>query len=58
MAAAKYKEEFFRELGRLNKKKRLATEEAKRDFVARWDWNRMTEQDSEVWDMIFAVLDA
>ncbi len=53
--AVKYKDEFFSELTKAIKHNTL--EKAKQDFVARFDWDRMTQQDPEVWDAIFNVLD-
>lgn len=42
----------------LNKKKKeLKTDEQKKDFVAGFDWYRMTAQDEKVWAKIFEVLD-
>ena len=38
-------------------KKKNATKEQKAQFVASFDWNRMTEQDEGVWSEIFAHLD-
>lgn len=38
-------------------KKQLKTPELKKQFVASFDWQRMTEQDEYVWDKIFRHLD-
>ena len=38
-------------------KKKNATKEEKAQFVASFDWHKMTEQDEAVWDEIFAHLD-
>ena len=38
------------------RKKELETEKQKADFVASYDWNRMTAQDEKVWNEIFKVL--
>lgn len=53
--AVKYLGEY---LAALNKNsKQLKTSQQKKDFVAGFDWRRMTEQDEKVWAMIFEVLD-
>ena len=36
--------------------KELETENQKSDFVASFDWNRMTAQDEKVWNEIFKTL--
>ena len=38
-------------------KKKSVTKEQKKNFVASFDWERMTAQDTAVWDEIFAHLD-
>ena len=38
-------------------KKKNATKEEKAQFVASFDWERMTKQDDAVWGEIFAHLD-
>ena len=55
--ATKYKDEFFASLKRAAKKKQLETQEQRNDFVASFDWYRMTEQDEAVWSHIFNTLD-
>lgn len=55
--AVKYKDAFFAEYKKALKKKQLVTDEQKNAFRAGYDWNRMTEQDASVWDMIFETLD-
>ena len=55
--ATKYKDEFFASLKRAAKKKQLETQEQRKDFVASFDWYRMTEQDEAVWSHIFNTLD-
>ena len=35
----------------------LATDEQKREFVSSFDWEKMTEQDKEVWEKIFKHLE-
>ena len=47
---------FGKARGKLLKKKNITTEE-KREFVASFDFDRMTEQDSAVWNAIFEHLE-
>ena len=54
--AVKLLGEFGAARAKLARKKR-ATKEEKERFVASFDWNNMTAQDSEVWNEIFAHLD-
>jgi len=56
--AVAYKDAFFTEYQQVVKKKQLKTEEQKKAFIARYDWNRMTEQDEKIWELIFKTLDA
>ena len=39
-----------------NKNKELTTPEAKKAFVSSFDWNKITEQDEEVWAEIYNAL--
>ena len=55
--AVAYKDKFFAELTAAKKKGILTTDDEKSAFVASYDWRRMTEQDTEVWDRIFDHLD-
>ena len=55
--AVRYKDEFFKTLTKKLKRHELTSEAAKRAFVDSYDWNRMTAQDSAVWDRIFTFLD-
>ena len=55
--AVQYKDAFFAAYQRALKKKQLTTAEQKTAFKNSYDWNRMTEQDDAVWNMIFEVLD-
>lgn len=55
--AVAYKDRFFGELTRLKKKKKLSTEESKAQFVAKWDFIKMTEQDTELWQKIFNFIE-
>lgn len=54
--AVTYKNAFFAEFQKAMKKKRLATPEAQGEFMARYDWERMTEQDEAVWKEILEAL--
>ena len=56
--AAAYKDVFFADLMKRTKKKALENESARRALVERYDWSRMTAQDGEVWDRIFAFLES
>lgn len=56
-AAVRYKDEFFAELTQARKKGRIKTEEEKREFVAKWNWEKMTEQDTDFWQMVFDFLE-
>ncbi len=56
--AVRYKDAFFAELQRNRKKKALVTDEQKQAFVSRFDWNRMTAQDPDLWNAVFTVLDS
>lgn len=54
--AVAYKDAFFKELTKAEKKKQLKTPEQKKAFMARYDWNRMTAQDETVWEQIICHL--
>ena len=54
--AVKYLDEFGKARAKLARKKN-ATKEEKASFVASYDWDRMTEQDETVWDVIYKHLD-
>ncbi len=54
--AVDYKDAFFAELTKRRKKKLLSTDEAKREFVASYDFVRMTAQDPDVWDTILSFI--
>lgn len=56
--AVRYKDAFFADLQRNLKKKALVTDEQKQAFVNSYDWDRMTAQDTDVWNAVFTVLDA
>ena len=55
--AVKYKDAFFADLTGKLKRNELATDEAKKTFIASYDWNRMTAQEEALWNEIFAFLD-
>lgn len=55
--AVKYKDAFFKEYSAVMRKKLLKTEEDKINFKARFDWDKMTVQDENVWKRIFEHLD-
>lgn len=55
--AVEYKKEFFKALAKHKKQGTLTTDEEKAKFIASYDWNKMTEQDIEVWDRIYSFLD-
>ena len=54
--AVKYLAEFVKKRGKMLKKKNLTPDE-KAKFVASFDWDRMTEQDSDVWEKIISHLE-
>ena len=54
--AVEYMGKFFADLGKRTKKGALNTEEEKKNFIAVYDWNKMTEQDENVWSEIIAHL--
>lgn len=54
--AVKYKDAFFAALTKAGKKKQLETAEQKQEFMAGFDWRRMTAQDEQVWNEIISHL--
>ena len=48
--------EYIKEKTMLLKKKKLSTDEEKKAFLEKYDFNKMTEQDEEVWNKIFKHL--
>lgn len=54
--AVQYKNAFFKELTRREKKKLLDTPEKRKEFMDSFDWYRMTAQDEDVWAAIIAHL--
>lgn len=55
--AVRYLNEFFETKNKMTKKKQLGTQQQKKEFLASYDWNRMTAQDEAVWNEIFKTLD-
>jgi len=56
--AVKYKNSFFDIYKKKRKAGELASPEAKSEFIASFDWERMTAQDESVWQEIFKTLDS
>ena len=56
--AVVYKDDFFAAVTEMRKKKKFPTPESKAEFVARYDFVRMTAQDEEVWQKIFGHLES
>lgn len=56
--AVAYKDAFFKAFTKAVKKKQLTTPEQRKEFMARYDWERMTTQDEAVWEQIIAHLKA
>lgn len=56
--AVKYKDTFFADYTTAMKKKQLITDEQKAAFKSKYDWNRMTAQDMDVWKVIFEFLES
>ena len=55
--AVMYMDEFLADLKKKKKEGLLDTDEQKAEFIASYEWDRMTEQDSAVWNKIFEFLD-
>ncbi len=55
--AIQYEKSFFCDLKGKLKAKHLSTDEEKKSFIDSYDWDRMTAQDMELWDKIFAFLE-
>ena len=55
--AVKYKDEFFKIYTKALKQNKLNTLEQKQQFKNSFDWNKMTNQDVNVWNQIFEVFD-
>lgn len=56
--ALSYMTQFFKELSKTANKKNLVTREQQEQFMSKWDWNKMTEQDETVWKAILAHLES
>lgn len=56
--AVTYKNAFFKELQRRDKKKLLQTPQQQAAFMQEYDWHRMTQQDETVWNTIIDTLKA
>lgn len=54
--AVKYLGEYFSELATKTKSGEFNDNEKAKEFVASFDWHRMTAQDDSVWDIIFETL--
>ena len=55
--ALRYKDSFFKTYMNVRKKMDSMTDADKCAFRNAFDWRRMTAQDPEIWDLIFAFLD-
>ena len=55
--AVAYLGEFIKARTKLLKQKKALTDEQKREFIASFDWDRMTKQDEAVWNKIFEHLE-
>ena len=56
--AVAYKDRFWAEFSKQEKKKLLKTPEQQQAFMAGYDWWRMTEQDDTVWNVIIEWLNS
>lgn len=54
--ALEYKDKFFADLKKAKKAKLLERPEQKAEFIAKYDWHKMTEQDEKVWAIILEHL--
>ena len=54
--AVRYKDDFYAAFQKAVKKKKLETPQQQKEFMARFDWRRMTEQDDTVWEKIISHL--
>ncbi len=55
--AVAYLGEYINAKNKMTKQKKLVTNEQKKEFLASFDWDRMTAQDERVWNGIFDHLD-
>ena len=56
--AVQYKDAFFADFQKAVKKKQLETAQQQKEFMARYDWYRMSQQDEAVWQVILQTLQA
>ena len=56
--AVNYKDAFWKEFAKAKKRKLLETPQQQKEFMARYDWKRMTAQDEKVWSEIIDHLKA
>ena len=54
--AVTYKNAFFKDFSKALKRKKLVTQQQQKEFMAQYDWNRMTAQDEAVWTQIVDFL--
>lgn len=54
--AVAYKDAFFKEFQKAVKQKKLERQTQQKEFMARYDWHRMTQQDETVWKVILDYL--
>lgn len=50
------KDAFFKDFQKAVKRKKLETPQQQKEFMSRYDWKAMTEQDEYVWKEVFATL--
>lgn len=55
--AVAYLGEYVKAKNKLTKQKKLVNNEQKKEFLASFDWDRMTKQDQAIWCKIFEHLD-
>ena len=56
--ALKYKEKFFNEHKKAERRLKRGGVEAQREFAKRYDFDKMTEQDSKLWEKIYSFLES
>lgn len=56
--AVEYKDEYFEALNTMRKKKLFKSDEQRKAFADSYDWRKMTEQDENIWQIIFDHIDA
>lgn len=56
--AVKLKDAFFADYSKAKRKKKLKTDEQKQAFKNSYDWNKLTEQDTEFWKKVFDFLES